>query len=242
MKLHRFVKTFSFVPLTAAALTACGGPDESPQPPPPTAQQLEQLREQSDAFANVTVRELMADGAAMDVAGRLFAAQCASCHGPRGQGGRGVTDLTAGRFDYGATEQAIQVTIRDGRHSVMPSMGHSLGEVDLGQLVAYVQSLGTDAGPQPSTQHGADLFAEHCASCHGTDGRGLTDKGAPNLTDDYWQNGASMMNIRLAVTRGVDAQCPPHADTLSPTQIDLLTAFVLKLSGAHDGVSASGPN
>lgn len=236
MKLHGFVKTFSLVLLTAAALTACGGPDESAQPPPrPTAQQLEQLRQQSDAYANVSVRELMADGAAMDVAGRLFAAHCASCHGPQGHGGRGVTDLTSGRFDYGATEQAIRTTISDGRQSEMPAMGHSLGEVDLGQLVAYVQSLGSDAGPQPSTQHGADLFAEHCASCHGTDGRGLTDKGAPDLTDGYWQNGASMMNIRLAITRGVDAECPAHAGTLSPTEIDLLTAFVLKLGSGQNG-------
>ncbi len=60
---------------------------------------------------------------------------------------------------------------------------------------------------------------------------GVTELGAPNLADDYWLNGDSMMAIRLVITRGVQAYCPPQKGTLTPTEIDLLTAFVVARDG-----------
>jgi cytochrome c oxidase cbb3-type subunit 3 len=172
----------------------------------------------------------MADNGALEVAGRLYAARCASCHGPNGRGGRDAADLAAGHFNYGATAEAIRTTITQGRESRMPAMGRSLGEVDLGQLVAYVQSLSTNDAPATAYQErGKDLFAQHCAVCHGDDGRGSVEKGAPNLADDYWQNGDSMMNVRLAITRGIDADCPAQGASLTDAETNLLAAYVLKL-------------
>ena len=38
---------------------------------------------------------------------------------------------------------------------------------------------------------GQKVFAEQCASCHGADGKGKQEQGAPNLTDGIWLYGGS---------------------------------------------------
>ena len=50
-----------------------------------------------------------------------------------------------------------------------------------------------------------------------------------SLADEYWLHGDSMMEIRLVITRGAEAECPPHLNDLTTTEIDLLTAFVMAL-------------
>lgn len=215
----------------ALLLAGCQSPEQ--QTPQRSAETAQQLLGDSEPFKGRSVESLMSDSAAMQVADRLFGAQCASCHGADGRGSRRVIDLTAGRFNYGSTEAAVRTTIVQGRKSVMPPMGQAnLGAVDLGQLVAYVRSLSSEDGDSASTyeQRGKLLFDQHCAVCHGPDGHGSVEKGAPNLADDYWQNGDSMMNIRLAITGGAKSECPAHP-ALSAPEVDLLTARVLKLAG-----------
>ncbi len=221
----------------AAALAACqsggGGPSGG------AVKDAQQLTTESEAYAGRDVTELVSDAAAMRVAADLYAADCASCHGPKGTGGRSVMNLVDGRFNYGSTAEAIRATIAQGRKSVMPPMANqaNLGEVDLGQLVAYVRALPTKApGAAPTTyeKRGRELFVKHCAVCHGDDAKGNTEKGAPDLTDHYWLNGDSMMNVRLTITSGDKTECPAHADKLTPAQIDLLTAYVLKLHRPAD--------
>jgi cytochrome c oxidase cbb3-type subunit 3 len=73
-------------------------------------------------------------------------------------------------------------------------------------------------------------------ACHGAGGRGNTDLGAPSLVDDYWQHGDSMMNIRLAITRGTESTCPAQGDVLDATEIELLSAYVRQLSA--DGAAS----
>jgi cytochrome c oxidase cbb3-type subunit 3 len=229
---RRAIVRFIAPVFVATVLAACQpggesagkGPGESP----------EQLRADSKAFDGRPVSELMFDAAAMQVARRQFMLDCASCHGADGRGSRGVIDLTAGRFNYGTDEEAIRTTIGQGRRSVMPPMRQSnLGEVDVGQLVSYVQSLSNPGGTSTDYQkRGMELFAKHCAACHGADGRGSADKGAPDLTDDYWQHGNSMMNVRLVISGGEQSESPAFAGKLSSAQIDLLTAYVQKLMRA----------
>ena len=101
-------------------------------------------------------------------------------------------------------------------------------EVDIGQVVAYVQSLSDPSKFNNLAEYGEGLYMEHCIVCHGADGQGII-LGASDLSDDYWQHGGSMMNIRLAISRGVEGQCPPHAELLNETELKLLTAYVMNL-------------
>lgn len=228
----------------ALALAACQSSDKAPQKAAgPTPQHL---ATQSQAYSGKAVAELASDASAMKLAGQLYKAHCASCHGADGQQGkRGAIDLTRGRFNYGASEDAIHKTIAAGRQATMPTMGRgTLGSVDLGQLVAYVQSLAPGAKKEDSyyVKRGKTLYDQYCEICHGADGRGKTEKGAPDLTDDYWQHGQSMMNIRLVITRGVQDECPAQQSKLTPTEINLLTAYVTKLITPAEGKDATSAN
>ena len=49
-------------------------------------------------------------------------------------------------------------------------------------------------------EHGAQMFATRCASCHTEDGRGLI---GPNLTDRYQLHGTTRMDIYTTIRGGV---------------------------------------
>jgi cytochrome c oxidase cbb3-type subunit 3 len=214
----------------ALLLAGCGGGgNESESLSPEQAAELDAL---SNAYTNDGVAALRRNPNALALGKQLYAAHCASCHGADGKGSKGITDLTLGHFAWGATEDAIRTTIRDGRNAEMPSMGNEYGELELGQIVAYVETLATGAELNDYERHGRDLYREKCVACHGEDGRGQPTIGAADLTDDYWQHGNSMMNKRLVITRGVQSSCPAQGNRLTPAQLDLLTAYVMELAGS----------
>lgn len=222
----------AFVTLLGGCGLAEKGPEQAALEPSTTALGL-QLRAEAETVGERGVAELIANDAAMHLGERLFEARCASCHGLDAPPGRGVPDLRTHRFNYGDGEQAVRETVSQGRLSVMPRMGHDLGEVDLGQLVAFVRSLDFESPLSSYAERGKKLFAENCASCHGADGFGNPELGASNLTDGYWQHGDAMMNIRLVITRGVQAQCAGYPEA-SEAEIALLTAYVLRSIESRD--------
>ena len=224
-----WIAMVSTVVLSTSLLGACGDTDDSLQES--SLEIRSRLRSEVHVFQEMDVSRLRIEPDALRLGGELYSAYCASCHGNDGDSQDGVTNLAAGVFAYGSDEQAIRTTISNGRRSEMPALGKHLGEVEIGQIVAYVQSLTSDRPASTMAERGDVLFAEYCAVCHGTDGRGITELGAPNLTDSYWQHGNSMMAIRLAITRGLEAICPPQSDNFLQTEIDLLTAYVMNLSG-----------
>lgn len=210
----------------AVSLVGCGGDDP---PTTDTPERKAELQAMSSAYVNYTLESIQNNDAAMALAGQLFEAHCAGCHGADGHGAKGITDLTRGHFNYGTSPDAIRTTIREGRRSEMPSLGHEYGELELGQIVAYVETLSGDAPLSDYEKHGRALYDETCAACHGEDGHGKAELGASDLTDGYWLNGESMMNMRLAITRGVVSVCPAQGADLTPVEIDLLTAYTLSL-------------
>lgn len=217
-----------WAPLAFGALTACGPTEQGGTDFDATLR--EQLRTDSEVYAGYTVADLRGDDAALELAQQLFATNCAGCHGDTAEGKQGVMNLVDGVFNYGNSVDAIRMTITDGRHSVMPGMGSRYGEMNLGQLVAYVESLASDEPLERLATQGKQLYDETCAACHGPDGRGMPELGAPNLADAYWLHGDTMMAIRLLITRGAEGDCPPQSQTLTPVEIELLTAYVAGLN------------
>ena len=119
--------------------------------------------------------------------------------------------------------------MREGRHSVMPSFGGEMSEVELGSVVALVRSFSSGEVLDNYAETAVEQFGKYCVQCHGTEGHGNPELGVPNLTDGYWLHGESMMNVRLTITGGVDVQCPPRAGLLSGSEIELLTSRVLQM-------------
>ena len=52
-----------------------------------------------------------------------------------------------------------------------------------------------DRRPAPIWRRGAKIFADNCAVCHGPDGKGNRELGAPNLTDKIWLYGSGHKTI-----------------------------------------------
>lgn len=89
-----------------------------------------------------------------------------------------------------------------------------------------IEDLATN---QDALRHGRSIFANHCATCHGSDARGA--KGFPNLTDDIWHWGGSAEEILATVNGGRQAAMPPMEQVLGSTGLTETAVFVLSMSG-----------
>ena len=83
-------------------------------------------------------------GADLALGRKVFADNCAVCHGPEGKGNRevGSPNLTDKIWFYGPDKQTIIDGIRNGRGGVMPAWGGRLSEPTIKALTVYVHTLG----------------------------------------------------------------------------------------------------
>ncbi len=89
-------------------------------------------------------------------------------------------------------------------------------------------------GKSPGAQQ---LYARHCASCHGADGRAKTSKGrfshARDLTDAKWQDDVTDERIFNSIMNGrnVRGNMPAFSDKLKEKDVDELVRYVRKFKG-----------
>ena len=108
----------------------------------------------------------------------LYGQHCAVCHGENGTGGVGVPLALPG-FLSGVDDAYFRETMRLGRPGrVMPAFTR-LSDTEVNAIIAHIRSWQKDAAPSFNTQqvkgdaqHGAKLFTQHCAACHGDQGQG----------------------------------------------------------------------
>lgn len=174
-----------------------------------------------------------------DTGRTLFADNCAVCHGTEGNGGPGFPNLASGSWLWGGSPEAIAETIRVGingaaketRTSQMMAFGRDglLQRDQVLAVVAYVRSLSDQKLTAPDEARlpaGKEVFAANCVACHGPDGKGLHDLGAPDLTDTHWIYGGDLHSIFNSVQDGRLGQMPSWEGRLSPTDIKLLALYV----------------
>jgi cytochrome c oxidase cbb3-type subunit 3 len=116
------------------------------------------------------------DSAADLATGRqYFLGHCAQCHGPDGEGGRGV-NLTTGRYRHGSSDRELYMTIRKGvPGSEMP--GSWFSQAELWRVVAYVRRLGAAGAEEKAAgdpKAGRAIYEGKggCAACHIVNGLG----------------------------------------------------------------------
>ncbi len=83
-------------------------------------------------------------GADLAAGKKLFAANCAVCHGPDGKGKQelGSANLTDKIWLYGSDKETIVQTITNGRGGVMPAWGERLSNPTIKALAVYVWTFG----------------------------------------------------------------------------------------------------
>ena len=162
----------------------------------------------------------------------LYAAECAECHGSRGEGvlpGRGPSLRGVGALaaDFYLRTGAMpledpddQPTRRSPRYS----------DAQIRALVAYVASLGDGpAVPQPhpargSLSDGFRLFTDRCAGCHQIAGEGGVVTGArvPSLEQ------ATPVQVAEAVRLGPYLMPRFSTRTITDAQLDSIVRYVLR--------------
>jgi len=85
-----------------------------------------------------------APGADLAAGAKIFAANCAVCHGPQGKGNRslGAPNLTDQIWLYGSNTDTIIDGVWNGHGGVMPAWGAKLDPVTIKALAVYVHTFG----------------------------------------------------------------------------------------------------
>jgi len=174
-----------------------------------------------------------------------FAANCAACHGTGAQGAKGYPNLNDDEWLWGGSLDDIQKTITHGvrwdadpetRTSQMPAFGRDgiLKPSEISAVADYVRSLsGLSVEKTADLAKGHELFAANCALCHGEDGKGNREFGAPNLADQIWLYGFDKASIVQRINLGGGGVMPAWGTRLDPVTIKALTVYVYTLGGGQ---------
>jgi cytochrome c oxidase cbb3-type subunit 3 len=192
---------------------------------------------------------------ALPLGGTVFAAHCASCHGPHGAAdhARGVPSLQDTEFLYGTGRVAeIESIVRHGIRSgdrkgwnlaAMPAYASArpyvaepippLTPQGIGDTTQFLLSFTGRATDREAAERGSHIYSGTggCWDCHGADAAGDPAVGAPNLTDTIWLYGnGSASAIRRSLEYGRAGISPAFAKTLDPAQIRAVSIYVASLS------------
>ena len=200
------------------------------------------------------------DETQMEQGARVYAENCAVCHGADGQGRVGATlakDWPSIRPDL-----KVRATIENGiAGSPMPAWsqknGGPLTDEDIEALVVYILSWETGGprvfpptptyiprppvSPVPNVvgdpNQGAILYDQNCAVCHGADGRGRVGASL----DKVWPSIRPDLGIKSTISNGVMGSPMPawnqeNGGPLAETEIDNLVAFILSLEPAGEEI------
>jgi len=191
---------------------------------------LDQIRNSPDLL-----RFAMAGGAA------AFQTNCGPCHGRGAQGCTGYPNLNDDDWLWGGTIFDLHKTISNGvrsdhketRASQMPRYGVDklMDDGQINDAAEFVLSLTGKSSDPTAVGRGQKVFAEQCASCHGPEGKGQQEQGAPNLTDDIWLYGGTRPAIVESIRTGRGGMMPAWAGRLDPVTIKALTVYVHSLGG-----------
>ena len=118
-----------------------------------------------------------------------FGDNCAPCHGSGAQGFPGYPNLNDDAWLWGGTLEDIHTTLLygirathdDTRVNDMPAFGADelLSREEIAQVTDYVLSLSGTAPEGADLAAGATLYTDNCEACHGPEGSGIAELGAP---------------------------------------------------------------
>ncbi|MEM8750535.1 MAG: cytochrome-c oxidase, cbb3-type subunit III [Pseudomonadota bacterium] len=175
----------------------------------------------------------------------LFKVYCTQCHGSGAAGGPGYPNLNDDDWLWGGDLEAIYTSIAhgirndeddDARDSQMPAFGADgiLESEEIAAVTEYVLKISNQEHDAGLATTGETIFAENCAACHGENGRGDRELGAPNLTDAISLYGNTRPTITAQVKRPQQGVMPPWVDRLGEASIKQLAIYVHSLGGGEE--------
>ena len=196
-----------------------------------------------------------------------YAEHCAICHGAHLQGDRtrAIPNLRDHDWLYGTgrvseIEHVILYGIRSGNSkgwdlAHMPAFASAhpynlyampfLGPDDIDAVTTYVLSFQHPQSDAAAVERGKRIFYDvnkgNCIDCHGTDAKGDSAIGAPDLTDAIWLRGdGSRQAISDSIAYGLSGRCPAWIAELSPVTVRALAVYVHNTAAGSGETSLGG--
>ena len=190
-------------------------------------------------YVDMPVEDVARDDDAVRIGQRLFATNCSVCHGSDARGAFGFPNLADDEWIWGGSPEQIKTTLREGRQAAMPAWLAVIGEAGIRNTAGYVRHIAGLETDNVDLEAGKKVFQTNCVACHGPEGKGNPMLGAPNLTDDIWLYGSSMLQVQHTLRYGRNGNMPAQAD-LGEDKIHMLAAYVYSLSQEQGEVSDTG--
>jgi len=197
-------------------------------------------------IAAMPVGEIAANPALLQFAtaggAAAYRVNCVQCHGSGAQGSPGYPNLNDDAWIWGGDIDSIYHTIAHGvrfdtdadtRFSEMPAFGDLLDSSEIRETAAYVYSLSGEPADPSMVAAGAEIYADNCAVCHGDNGMGDVEFGAPNLTDAIWLYGDTEADIAQQIANPTHGVMPAWQARLGEPTIKKLAVFVHSLGGGQ---------
>lgn len=201
-----------------------------------------------DKIASMELEQISADAElnqfALAGGGAVFRTYCSQCHGSGAAGAPGYPNLNDDDWIWGGEAEDIRLTIAHGirsaedddtRDSAMPAFGKDelLEKTEIAQVVEHVLAISGQDHDPAMAEGGAVLFEENCASCHGEDGGGMVEMGAPNLSDAIWLYGGDRETITYTVVNARAGMMPAWLGRLTDAQVKQVALYVHGLGGGQ---------
>ena len=179
---------------------------------------------------------------ATSAGGAVFRNNCSQCHGSGAAGAVGYPNLLDDDWLWGGDFDNIAYTIRhgirneedwDARWSEMTAYDDIFSNEEIDQVVQHVRQISGQDYDAGMAAAGSGLFADNCAACHGDNGMGNRDLGAPNLTDAIWLYGGDQQSLEETVRYARFGVMPPWGQRLTEAEIKAVTAYVHQLGGGE---------
>lgn len=177
------------------------------------------------------------DGATLQTAVTIFAANCVACHGADGLGTGIAPALNDPLVRVKTVEELARTVTYGNPGTLMAGWSNVLTVDEIAAMVTLVQRwdevpagiLPAPNVPIPTTEEsialGGQLFSQNCSRCHGPEGQGTPR--APALNVKSFLTDTSDLAIQQIVTNGVPGTAMPvWGDRMSETDIQAIVGFI----------------
>jgi len=186
-------------------------------------------------FDDLSLTELAGNGQAVEMGRNLYAHNCSTCHGSDARGARGYPNLVDNHWIWGDKPAQIEHSVVQGRQAAMPGWGDPLGEDGVTRTAVYVQKLAGEPADAAMAAAGQRNYMQYCVACHGPEGKGNPQLGAPNLTNGVYTYGGDLDSIRATIRNGRNGVMPAQKPLIGETRARLAAAYILSLQSDDSG-------
>lgn len=172
----------------------------------------------------------------------VFRTNCSQCHGSGAAGAKGYPNLLDDDWLWGGTINQIAYTVAhgirndtdfDALYSEMPAYSEFMTSEEIDGAVNYVLRLSGQDHDAGLADAGAVIFEEQCSACHGAEGMGDPELGAPNLSDAIWLYGGDAETLTQTIANARFGVMPAWGARLSQADVNAVAAYVHQLGGGE---------